>query len=122
MASQSLHGRIRKGCDINTPCSREAAEIALKEYQEASSPRKEVLRVRDQTGPGRSWKRRSSHPASQGTVRRFKQVKTGSAADLARGWQFEVGETSAQASEKISPVRARTGPVKVKSARRITKT
>ena len=39
-------------------------------------------------------------PEASKRYARFKQVKTGSAADLVRGWQFEVGETIARLEQK----------------------
>ena len=60
-------------------------------------------------------------PQARERYAKFKQVKTGSAGDLARRWQFEAGEIVAQLQEQKARVRARTGPIKVKGRSSSTK-
>ena len=56
--------------DTNTPCSpaRPPKSPSRSIKRTSSSKRQEVVRDRDQTGPGRAGKRGASHPASQGTL------------------------------------------------------
>ena len=101
IASQALRVETAKVGLQRATLSREVAEIALKEYQEGVSHRKRGPANQCWKWPGRTWKVADrAVPEARQRYARFKKVKTGSAADLAREWQREAGETVAQLQRK----------------------
>jgi hypothetical protein len=101
LAVQKLRIEAAKAAHQGAVLAREAAEIALKEYQDgvfpqakkASDAELEMARVELESAD-------RAIPEATQRYARFKQVKTGSAADLVRGWQSQTGESISRFQKK----------------------
>ncbi len=81
--------------------TREAAEIALKEYKEGIfKQEKKSCETEIKFAGVELENAQRAIPQARERYAKFKQVKTGSAANLARKWQLETGESVAQLNVK----------------------
>jgi hypothetical protein len=77
--------------------ARQAAELALHEFEDGVAPlEKKALLAQVEQAKSELARAERAIPLARERYERFKHVKTGSAADLARGWQLEVSEAIAR--------------------------
>ena len=100
-ASQSLVVESAKAGHQQAVLNREAAQIALKEYQENIFKRdKESYETEIKLAQAELESAKRTIPQASERLARFNQVRTGSAGDLSRRWRFESGEIVAQLQAK----------------------
>jgi hypothetical protein len=94
---------------------REAAEIALKEYQEGVFPQeKKACESEMEMAQAKLESADRAVPEARQRYARFRHVKTGSTADLAREWRLEAGETVAQLRRKSAQLALEQAQSKLK--------
>jgi hypothetical protein len=97
MAIQGLMVESAKAGYDHALLVREAAEIALNEYREAlSKQEKKSGETEIKLAQVELESAERAIPQARERYAKIKQVRTGSAGDLARGWQIESGEAIAQ--------------------------
>lgn len=101
VASQSLMVESAKARYQHAQLAREAAGIALKEYREGTFKQsKSSCEAELKLAQVELESAERAIPQARERYAKFKQVKTGSAADLALRWRFESGELVAQLQKK----------------------
>jgi hypothetical protein len=101
IAIQSLMVESAKAGYQRAQLDRETAEIALAEYKEALfNHEKKSIETEIKLAQVELESAQRAVPQARERRAKIKQVRTGSAGDLARGWQFESGEVVAQFQEK----------------------
>jgi hypothetical protein len=101
IAIQSLMVESAKAAYQRAQLDRETAEIALAEYKEAVfNDEKTSIETEIKLAQVELESAQRSIPQARERRAKIKQVRTGSAGDLARVWQFESGEVVAQRQEK----------------------
>jgi hypothetical protein len=97
MAIQTLTVESAKAGYQHALLVREAAEIALKEYQEAEfKQKKRSCETEIKLAQLELESAERTIPQAKERFAKFKRVKTGSAGDISREWSFEAGEVTAR--------------------------
>ena len=101
LAVQKLHIEAAKAAHQRAVLTREAADIALKEYQDGVFPQsKKACDAELELARAELESADRAIPEATQRYARFKQVRTGSAADLVRGWQSQTGESISRFQKK----------------------
>jgi hypothetical protein len=101
MPIQVLRVEAAKAGHQRAELALEAARIALREYEDGVVPREKKIRELEiELAKAELENADRAVPQARQRYARFKQVKTGSTANLARGWELEVGEAVARLQRK----------------------